>query len=110
MSRPRFAALLLMALSLQAAGCDAALASTIHDPELVVLPDPVLSKSVRFPASAATAGAARVSPALDQVNIRTSACSPRNPCALAAPAGPDAVAAQPPRQRLSKNRRVRRAG
>jgi hypothetical protein len=108
MSRPGFSTVLFLALSLQAAGCGAALAAAIQDPDMVVLPDPDLSKAARFPAGAATAGVAHIGPALDEVHAR--GCSLRNPCALPAPAGPDAAAAQPTRQRLSKNRRVRQAG
>ena len=110
MLRPRFFAVLFLALSLRAAGCGAALAAAIRDPDMVVLPDPDLSKAARFPAGAATAGVAHIGPALDEVDVRARGCSPRNPCALPTPAGPDDVAAQPRRQRLSKNRRVRQAG
>jgi hypothetical protein len=108
MSRPAFPAFLLSVVLLQA-GCGVTLASTIQDPDMVVLPDPVLSKSVRFPASAATAGVARMSPALDQTSPHASGCSALNPCALATPASSDAAAIAP-RQRVSKNRRVRQAG
>jgi hypothetical protein len=107
MSRPGFFALLFLAL---VAGHGAALAAAIQNPDMAVLPDPVLSNAARFPASAATAGAARVSPALDKVDVRTRGCPPANPCALPTPAGPDAAAAQPVPQRVSKNRRARQAG
>ncbi|HZQ40515.1 MAG TPA: hypothetical protein VFA87_06970 [Rhizomicrobium sp.] len=110
MSRPRFSAVLFLLLSLQAAGCGAGLAAGIQNPDMVVLPDPDLSKAARFPAGAATAGVAHIGPALDDVDIRARGCSPRNPCALPTPAGPDDAAAQPARQRLSKNRRLRHAG
>jgi len=110
MSRPGFFSLLFLALSLQVAGHGAAQAAAIQDPDMVVLPDPDLSKAARFPARAATAGVAQVSPALDQTNVRTSGCSARNPCALPTPAGPDAAAVQPVQQRVSKNRRLRRTG
>lgn len=110
MSRPGFPAVLFLALSLQAAGCDAALAAAIQNPDMVVLPDPDLSKAVRFPANAATAGAARISPALDEVDIHARDCSPLNPCALATPAGPDDAAIPSTPQRVSKNRRARHAG
>jgi hypothetical protein len=110
MSRPRFYAVLFLALSLQAAGCGAALAAAIQNPDMVVLPDPDLSKAARFPAGAATAGVAHIGPALDDVALHARGCSPRNPCALPTPAGPDDAAAQPTRQRLSKNRRIRQAG
>jgi len=110
MSRPGFSAVLFLALSLQAAGCGPSLAAAIQNPDMVVLPDPDLSKAARFPASAATAGVAHIGPALDDVDIHARGCSPRNPCALPMPAGPDDAAAQPTRQRLSKNRRVRQAG
>jgi hypothetical protein len=109
MSRPAFSALLLSAVLLLAASCEA-LATTIQDPDMVVLPDPVLSKSVRFPASAATAGVARIGPALDQANPRAAGCSARKPCAVATPASSDAAMVAPARQRVSKNRRVRQAG
>jgi hypothetical protein len=110
MSRRRFSAVLFGALSLQAAGCGASLASSIQNPDMVVLPDPDLSKAARFPARAATAGIARVSPALDKVDVEARGCSPTNPCALPTPPGPDAAAARPVPQRVSKNRRVRHAG
>jgi hypothetical protein len=110
MSHPRFSTALYLALSLQAAGCGAALAAAISDPDMAVLPDPVLSKAARFPAGAATAGVAHVDPARDDVDVQARGCSPLHPCALPTPAAPDEVAAQPTRQRLSKNRRVRHAG
>jgi hypothetical protein len=52
MSRPCFSAVLFLTLSLQAAGCGAALAAAIQNPDMVVLPDPDLSKAARFPAGA----------------------------------------------------------
>ena len=110
MSRPRFSTILFLALSLQAAGCGAALAAAIENPDMVVLPDPDLSKAARFPAGAATAGVAHIGPALDDVDIHARGCSPLNPCALPTPAGPDDAAAQQTRQRVSKNRRARHAG
>ncbi len=110
MSRPGFSILLFLALSLQAAGCGAALAAAIENPDMVVLPDPDLSKAARFPAGAATAGVAHIGPALDDVEVHTRGCSALNPCALATPAGPDTAVTQPARQQISKNRRVRRAG
>jgi hypothetical protein len=110
MSRPGFSTVLFLALSLQAAGCSAALAAAIQDPDMVVLPDPDLAKAARFPASAATAGMAHVGPALDDMDVHARGCSPLNPCALPTPAGPDDAAAQPTRQRVSKNRRIRQAG
>jgi hypothetical protein len=109
MSRSRFSTILFLALSLQAGGGGAAVAAAIQDPGMVVLPDPDLSKAARFPASAATAGVAHIGPALDEVDVHARGCSPRNPCALPTPAGPNDAAAQPARQ-LSKNRRVRQAG
>ena len=109
MSRPGFSTVLFLALSLQAAGCGAALAAAIQDPDMVVLPDPVLAKAARFPAGAATAGVAHIGPALDDVDVHARRCSARNPCALPTPAGPDTAVTQPARQ-LSKNRRVRQAG
>jgi hypothetical protein len=110
MSRPGFSTIVFLALSLQAAGCGAALAAAIQDPDMVVLPDPVLSKAARFPASAATAGVAHIGPALDDVDVHARGCSALNPCALPTPAGSDDAAVQPARQRVSKNRRVRHAG
>ena len=110
MSRPGFSTVLFLALSLQAAGCGAALAAAIEDPDMVVLPDPVLSKAARFPTGAATAGAAQVSPALDEADVHARGCSALNPCALPTPAGPDTAVTQPTRQQLSKNRRIRHAG
>jgi len=110
MSRPHFSMVLFLVLSLQAVGCGAALAAAIQNPDMVVLPDPDLSKAARFPAGAATAGVAQVSPALDKVDVQARGCSAANPCALPTPAGPDAAAAQPVQQRVSKNRRLRRAG
>ncbi|MGZ5929463.1 MAG: hypothetical protein ACXWLX_09630 [Rhizomicrobium sp.] len=110
MSGPRFFPILLLALSLHAAGSGTALAAAIQDPGMAVLPDPDLSKAARFPASAATAGVAHTGPALDDVDIHARGCSPRNPCALPTPAGPDDAAAQPARQQLGKNRRGRQAG
>jgi hypothetical protein len=100
MSRHRFSTVLFLALSLQAAGCGAALAAAIEDPDMVVLPDPDLSKAARFPAGAATAGEAQIGPALDTAEVHARGCSALNPCAVT----------QPMRQQLSKNRRVRRAG
>ena len=110
MSRPRFSAALFLALSLQAAGCGAALAAAIEDPDMVVLPDPVLSKAARFPASAATAGVAHIGPALDDVDVHARGCSALNPCALPTPVGQDTAVTQPVRQQPGKNRRVRQAG
>ena len=110
MSRPRFSTILFLALSLQAAGCSAALAAAIQDPDMVVLPDPDISKAARFPASAATAGVAHIGPALDDVDVHARGCSALNPCALPTPAGPDTAVTQPVRQQPGKNRRVRQAG
>ena len=110
MSRPRFSTVLFVAVLLQAAGCAAALASTVQDPDMVVLPDPVLAKAARFPAGAATAGSARIGPALDTAEVHARGCSARNPCALPTPAGPDTAVTQPTRQQLSKNRRTHQAG
>lgn len=110
MSRPCFSAVLFLTLSLQAAGCGAALAAAIQNPDMVVLPDPDLSKAARFPAGAATAGVAQISPALDTADVHARGCSARNPCAVSTPAGPDTAVTQPARQQLSKNRRIRRAG
>ena len=110
MSRPGFSTVLFLALSLQAAGCGTAFAAAIENPDMVVLPDPVLSKSARFPAGAATAGVAQIGPALDTAEVHARGCSALNPCALAAPAGPDTAVTQPARQQLSKNRRTRQAG
>jgi len=110
MSRPGFSIVLFLALSLQAAGCGAALAAAIENPDMAVLPDPDLSKAARFPAGAATAGEARISPALDEADVHARGCSALSPCALAAPAGPDTAVTQPARQQISKNRRTRQAG
>ena len=110
MSRFRFSTLLFLALSLQAAGCGAAVAAAIQNPDMVVLPDPDLAKAARFPPRAATAGAARISPALDEVDIHARGCSPLNPCAVPTPAGPADAAAPSTPQRVSKNRRARHVG
>ena len=110
MSRSGFSTVLFLALSLQAAGCGAALAAAIQDPGMVVLPDPDLAKAARFPAGAATAGVAHIGPALDEADVHPRGCSPLSPCALPTPAGPDDAAAQPTRPQLGKNRRAHQAG
>ena len=107
MSRLSFPALLLLSALALAAGCGASLAAAIQDPDMVVLPDPVLPKAVRFPAGAATQGAARIGPALDKAGVSASGCSALNPCAVADPSGSDATA---PRQQLGERKRTRRSG
>jgi hypothetical protein len=102
MLRPVFALTLLAALILSAGG---SFAAAIQDPNMVVLPDPDLSKAARFPAGAATQGQAHISPALDKADVRSGGCSALNPCALAEP-DHDAMA-MPPQPRESERHRAR---
>ncbi len=108
MSRAVFPAVLFVMLLAEAAGCGASLAAAIQDPDMVVLPDPDLSKAVRLPAGAATAGTAHISPSLDQAAVR--GCSALNPCALAEPGRSDAAMAAPSQPRQGERRRIRQPG
>lgn len=107
MPRPAFSFALLLTALIMTAACGAARAAAIQDPDMVVLPDPNPATAVHFPPGAATAGAARISPALDEAVSQD--CSARNPCALATPALSDAAGPKPG-QRVGARQRVRRSG
>lgn len=110
MPRPPFSAVLFLMLLAEAAACGAVRAAAIQNPEDVVLPDPDLSKAARFPSGAATAGEARIGPAMDKSDVRAGGCSPINPCAVTGPVSSDAAMAAPSQPRQGEHRRIRQPG
>lgn len=109
MPRPALPLALCLGALIVAADSGAAYAAAIQDPDMVVLPDPDPAKAVHFPPGAATAGAARIGPALDKADPQS--CSADNPCAVVTPAPSDAAVAVPKAgQRVGARPRVRRSG
>ena len=109
MPRALFYSVLFLSTLVQGVGTS--FATTIQDPDMVVLPDPDLAKAPRLGPASATAGVAYIPPALDKADIGNAGCSALNPCALATPARSDVSLAAPvPRQKMGERQRPAHAG